>query len=162
MARTGTEASSRDCTVSRPLSIIATLLVITLPLNFVWELAQMPLYEEQGDWLAFAVHCIIPSLGDGVIVLMIFGVGWLALRRMDWFARPGLTGYGLMLVTGFLIAVLIEWGAVYVLDRWRYAASMPILPGLGIGLSPVLQMLILPPVIFKLTAWWLDKRRRRT
>ena len=148
--------------MSRPLSIIATLLVITLPLNFVWELAQMPLYEEQGDWLAFALHCIIPSLGDGFIVLMIFGVGWLVLRRMDWFARPGLTGYGLMLVTGFLIGVLIEWGAVYILDRWRYTASMPMLPGLGIGLSPVLQMLILPPVIFKLTAWWLDKRRRRT
>lgn len=146
----------------RLLSIIATLLVITLPLNFVWELAQMLLYEEQGDWLAFAVHCIIPSLGDGVIVLMIFGVGWLALRRMDWFARPGLSGYFLMLVTGFVIAVIVEWSAVYALDRWRYAASMPMLPGLGIGLSPVLQMLILPPVIFKLTARWLDQQTMRT
>ena len=98
----------------------------------------------------------------GFIVLMIFGVGWLALRRMDWFVRPGVAGYALMFATGLVIAVIIEWGAVYVLDRWRYTASMPILPGLGVGLSPVLQMLLLPPVIFKLTAWWLDKRRRRT
>lgn len=115
----------------------------------------MPLYAQKGDWLTFAAHCIVPSLGDGVIVLMIFGVGWLFVRRIDWFTRPGLTGYALMLITGFAIAAFVEWGAVYVLDRWRYAESMPMIPGLGIGLSPVLQMLVLPPVIFKLTTRWL-------
>ena len=58
-------------------ALIAGLFVISVPLNFVWELAQMPLYVEGGNLLDFARHCIIPSLGDGVIVLV--GV---ALRRL--------------------------------------------------------------------------------
>lgn len=144
----------------RIFSITATLLVISVPLNFVWELAQMPLYVEGGSLLKFARHCIVPSLGDGVIVLIIFGVGWWVLRRADWFVRPGTSAYALMLVTGLIIAILIEWIAVYGLGRWSYTTRMPILPGLGVGLSPVLQMLLLPPVIFKTAAWWLERRQR--
>ena len=62
----------------------------------------------------------------------------------------------LMLMSGFTLAMLIEWGAVHVLGRWSYAANMPLLPGLGIGVVPILQMLVLPPVIFKVTARSLD------
>ena len=141
-------------------STITSLFVISVPLNFVWELAQMPLYVEDGKLLEFAAHCIVPSLGDGVIVLIIFGMGWWVLRRADWFVRPRASAYALMLVTGLIIAVLIEWIAVYGLGRWSYTARMPILPVLGVGLSPVLQMLLLPPVIFNAAAWWLKRRQR--
>ena len=120
----------------------------------------MPLYVEDGKLLDFARHCIVPSLGDGVIVLMIFGVGWWVLRRADWFVRPGIAAYALMLVTGLIIAVLIEWFAVYGIGRWSYTARMPVVPVLGVGLSPLLQMLLLPPFIFKAAAWWLERRRR--
>ena len=140
-------------------STITSLFVISVPLNFVWELAQMPLYVEDGKLLEFAAHCIVPSLGDGVIVLMIFGVGWWVLRRADWFVRPSASAYALMLVTGLVIAILIEWVAVYGMGRWRYTARMPVLPVLGVGLSPVLQMLLLPPLIFKLAALWLQRRQ---
>lgn len=146
--------------MAKILSVIATLFVVSVPLNFLWEIAQMPLYVDGGKLLEFAAHCIIPSLGDGIIVLVIFSVGWVVLHRSDWFDRPGLAGYALMLFTGFAIAVIIEWGAVYVIDRWSYTASMPQLPGLGVGLSPVLQILVLPPVIFKVAAWWLNRRQR--
>ena len=120
----------------------------------------MPLYVENGNLLDFARHCIVPSLGDGVIVLIIFGVGWWVLRRADWFVRPSASAYALMLVTGLIIAILIEWVAVYGMGRWSYTARMPVLPVLGVGLSPVLQMLLLPPVIFKAAAWWLERRQR--
>ena len=145
--------------MAKLLSVIATLFVVGVPLNFLWEVAQMPLYVEGGKLLEFAVHCIFPSLGDGVIVLLTFTVGWAVLRRSDWFDRPGLSGYALMIFTGLVIAVVVEWVAVYFIDRWSYTASMPQLPGLGVGLSPVLQMLVLPPVIFKVTAWWLGRRQ---
>lgn len=147
-------------TMAKPLLIAATLFVVSVPLNFLWEVAQMPLYVEEGDLLEFAVHCVVPSLGDGLLVLIIFGVGVIVLGRTDWFSQPGLGGYALIIFTGFAIALTIEWGAVYVLDRWSYTARMPRLPGLGVGLSPVLQMLVLPPVIFKFSTWWLDRKQR--
>jgi hypothetical protein len=139
---------------------IVIMFAVAVVLNYVWEVAQMPLYVGQGDFLDVAAHCIIPSLGDGIIVLVIFGVGWLFLRRPDWSDRPAISGYALMLLCGFTLAVFIEWGAVVILGRWSYSANMPQLPSLGIGVTPILQMLILPPVIFKLTVWLLNQRGR--
>jgi hypothetical protein len=139
------------------LRTLATLFAISVPPNFIWEVAQMPLYVEDGKLLEFAAHCIVPSLGDGVIVLMIFGVGWIVWRRVDWFVRTAWSARILMLMTGLVIAVLVEWVAVYGFGRWSYTANMPLLPVLNIGLSPVLQMLLLPPALFKATAWWLHR-----
>jgi len=62
-------------------------------------------------------HCFVASLGDGVLVLLMFGVGWLVLRRQDWFVRPGVRGYVLMFVSGLTIAIAVEWIAVHVLQR---------------------------------------------
>ena len=142
------------------LKRLVALFVVSILVNFPWEVAQMPLYVEEGNWSEFAQHCIVPSIGDGFIVLLIFCVGWLAQRRSDWSDRPGWTGYATMLAAGFTIAVIIEWLAVYGLQRWTYTASMPMLPFLGIGVVPVLQMLILPPIIFKFTSWWVKRWQR--
>ena len=139
---------------------LSALFVISVLLNFPWEVAQMPLYVENGSWLEFALHCIIPSLGDGLIVMLIFCVGWAVRGRSDWADQPGWATYALMLTTGLSVAVIVEWVGFYGLNRWSYTANMPLLPGLGIGVAPVLQMLILPPVIFKMTGWWLARRRR--
>ena len=139
---------------------LAALFVISVLLNFPWEVAQMPLSVEDGSWLEFALHYVIPSLGDGLIVMLIFCVGWAVQCRSDWTDQPGWAAYALMLTTGFSVAVIVEWVGFYGLNRWSYTASMPLLPGLGIGVVPVLQMLILPPVIFKVTGWWLARRRR--
>lgn len=139
---------------------IAVLFVISVLLNFPWEVAQMSLYVEDGSWFEFAMHCIVPSLGDGLIVMLIFCVGWMARGRLDWADKPGGAGYALMLISGFSLAVIIEWVGFYGLKRWSYTTSMPLLPGLGIGVVPVLQMLILPPVIFGMTGWWLARRQQ--
>lgn len=138
---------------------LTALFVISVLLNFPWEVAQMPLYVVEVNWLEFARHCIIPSLGDGLIVLLIFSVGWVGRGRPDWTDAPGWVGYALMLITGFAIAVIVEWVALHGLNRWSYTDNMPLMPGLGVGVTPVLQMLILPPLIFRVTRWWLVRRR---
>jgi hypothetical protein len=35
-----------------------------------------------------------------------------------------------------------------------YTAQMPLVPGLAIGVVPVAQMLVLPPLLFRLVAVW--------
>ncbi len=60
----------------------------------------------------------------------------------------------MMLTTGLVIVGVIEWVAVHLMGRWMYTAQKPLVPGLAIGLVPVVQMLILPPVIFRLVAVW--------
>ena len=66
-----------------------------------------------------------------------------------------------MLVTGLVIAVSIELVAVYVMGRWEYTKQMPLVPGLGVGLTPVAQMLVLPPIIFHVVTVWLERAKTR-
>jgi hypothetical protein len=135
--------------IARTLTVV---FLVAVAVNYPWELAQAPLFAWPGDTRNPWWHCFVASLGDGVLVLLIFGVGRLVLRRHDWFARPGTRGYALLFTTGVVLAVAVEWVAVHVLQRWTYLPAMPRLPMLDIGIVPILQMLVLPPLIFRIAA----------
>ena len=128
--------------------------------NYIWELLQSPFYFGMQITAQMLGHCFLASLGDGVIVLVIYFIDWLIFRRLEWlnaylFRRLVITG-----VTGFIIGVTIEWIGVNSLHRWSYNNLMPVIPGLHLGLVPILQMMILPPIIFLAVGnWWLSKKR---
>jgi hypothetical protein len=132
--------------------MLSTLFVVAVVVNYLWELAQAPLFVGGDDFNAMSWHCFVASLGDGVLVLLMFGVGWLVLRSQHWFLRPGVRGYVLMFISGFAIAIAVEWIAVHVLQRWAYLPAMPRLPVMDIGIVPVVQLLALPPLIFRIVA----------
>jgi hypothetical protein len=133
--------------------------VVAAVFNYAWELAQSPLYIGMENLGEVWWHCFVASLGDGLLVLLIFAVGWMVLHRQDWFANPGVHGYAVMLATGLVISVSIEWIAVHILGRWAYIDRMPLFPGLGVGIFPILQMLVLPLLIFWVAAVWGRVRR---
>ena len=138
-----------------PQPILAGLFVVSVVLNYFWEVGQAFLFVGMDSWSTIWWHCLVASLGDGLMVWTIHAAGWSFFRRSDWFVEPQLKGYGVMLMTGLIIAVAVEWLAVYVLQRWAYTANMPVLPvitGVNIGITPLLQMLMLPPVIFYIVA----------
>lgn len=139
---------------------LALIFVISVALNYAWELIQARFFFDMTGWANMWWHCFVASLGDGLIVWIIYVAGWSVTRRRDWYVSPGLAGYGAMLATGSIIAIAVEWIAVHVLDRWTYTPSMPIIPVLNIGIVPVLQMLVLPPVIFYLSAVWRKRKWR--
>jgi hypothetical protein len=134
------------------LRTIATVFVLAVIFNYPWELAHSSLYEGMSDFSLASWHCFFASLGDGLLVLFIFGAGWVALRRSDWFVNPGRRGYLVMLAVGLVIGAVVEWAAVHVMGRWAYAPQMPVIPIFNIGLTPLAQMLALPPIIFRAVA----------
>jgi hypothetical protein len=132
---------------------LVSVFAVAVMLNYVWELAQAPFYIGLEEYNARVFwHCFVASLGDGIMVLLIVAAGWIRLRQPDWFVHPGVPGYLVMMTAGLLLAVLVEWVAVHRPGRWAYAERMPTIPGLGIGLVPIAQMLILPPMIFRIAA----------
>jgi len=131
---------------------IATVFVLAVVVNYPWELAQAQLYEGMNDFSLALWRCFVASLGDGILVLLIFGAGWAALRRSDWFVNPGRLGYLVMLASGLVIGIVVEWAAVHVMGQWTYAPRMPVIPTFNIGLAPVAQMLALPPLVFRAVA----------
>lgn len=133
---------------------LVALFIVATSLNFPWEISQAFLFEGMDSTQALVWHCFVAALGDGVMVWLIYLVGWAAFGRTDWFVRPCRKQYGVMLGTGLVLAIAVEWVAVDQLQRWAYTGQMPMIPGLGIGLTPVLQMLFLPPLIFYAVGRW--------
>jgi hypothetical protein len=57
-----------------------------------------------------------------------------------WFKRIG----AMTIALGLVFTAYSEWVNVYVRGSWAYSPAMPIVPGLGVGLSPLLQWCVVP------------------
>ena len=118
-------------------------------LNFVWEFLQVPFFQAMPDlahWDAVKI-CVFATLGDvGIALVAFWSVAAMSYAR-SWILSPSGQQVLAFVTVGVLITVVAEWLATDVLNRWAYATSMPTLPLLGIGLLPLLQWLILPPLV---------------
>lgn len=158
-------ASSSEHSPGDLVRLLTTIFVVAVLVNYPWERLQSPLYVYPGGasipwWL-----CLAASLADGLFVLVVFGVGWIALGRRTWFEQPGIEGYLVMLASGVAISVGVEGTTVHVLRWWTYGEHMPLVPIVNIGLTPMTQMLVLPPLIFRLVTTlsrYVDGTRRES
>lgn len=139
---------------------LALILGVTVAVHFIWEVGQSPLYTADSHTTNLLLHCFIASLGDGLIVLTLLAVVALVRRRAAWFVNPTALDYVVLMIAGASIAVAIEWAALHLLERWRYAEAMPLVPGTTLGWLPVLQMLLLPPLAL-IWSRSIDRRRMR-
>lgn len=137
------------------LILMLRLLALTLPAYFAWEMLQAPAFTRMPeDWLEATAVCGMATLGDGVIVLGLFGLGWLVFRDFKWFVPPRAGRFTAIVMAGVVVQVIMEWIMVYGLGRWGYAEGHPMLSVLGVGLLPILQAIVLLPVIFWRLARW--------
>jgi hypothetical protein len=116
-------------------------------LNLTWEIAQVRLYSiwAESDRLSVAGDLLHCSLGDVLIALAMFALACMVLRRVDWPASRPWTGGAIVVIGALAFTAGSEWYNVYRAGNWGYTANMPMI--FGIGVSPLLQWLILPPVL---------------
>ena len=121
--------------------------MVAFLLNLIWEIAHVRFYtiwaEADGYQLVWSiVHC---TLGDALIALAMFVLAGVVFRCSDWPRTHPVTG-GVLAVFGTMAyTIWSEWFNVYRLGSWGYTESMPLV--FGIGLSPLLQWLVLPPLM---------------
>ena len=116
-------------------------------LNLAWEIGHVRLYtiwiDSDGPRIAWSLlHC---SFGDVLIALAMFAMAGILLRRADWPASLPWSGGVIVVIGAMAFTAWSEWYNVYRAGNWSYTASMPMI--FGIGLSPLLQWLVLPPVM---------------
>mgnify|MGYP001151943983 CR=1 FL=1 len=80
--------------------------------------------------------------GDVLIALAMYATAGMALWRADWPTSRPWTGGAIVVIGATAFTAWSEWYNVYRAGYWAYSASMPLI--LGIGLSPLLQWIILP------------------
>ena len=129
------------------------LFFISFLLNFVWEITQMPLYAEMGlgirsDYLEFLrIHWEVTAK-DALMVVTVSMLIAIVLRNWNW-AKSWNKGWAMLWLALPLWQAVVEYYSVYIYKRWAYAESMPL--AFGIGILPLLQMLILPSIVILLS-----------
>lgn len=123
--------------------------IFSFLLNFVWEMWQIPFFADMpsgSHWLGVAI-CTRATLGDAGISLFAFWVVAALARSRGWILRPSRRQTATFVLVGVAVTILFEALATGPLERWSYAPSMPTLPLLGTGLLPLLQWILLPPLV---------------
>lgn len=125
--------------------------------NFPWEMAHSLLYRggPEATWLQHLVCCGLASLADGLGIGALFAIGAAAFREPRWTRQRTPSRLGAVMLLGLGGAVMTEWLALR-LDWWAYSPAMPRLPGTNLGISPLVQFIVLPVVVLfgALPRWW--------
>ncbi|SRR5579871_4991507 len=133
-------------TIVPAVRFAAALVLVAFALNWLWEMLQMPAYAEMADlsWRQTLPRCTVAAGWDVLLTLAVYAVGALVAGRWWWAARRwyALAAAGIL---GGTAGVALEWRALAA-GRWAYTDRMPLVPLLGVGLWPVLQLAFLVPV----------------
>ena len=137
-----------------------SLLLLALPLELLWETAQFPLYDvwHQNDWgyiLYGLAHC---TVGDLLILLVLYEFIALLNRNRYWYADNVIFNGALFTAFGVGYTIFSEIMNVRVKGTWGYTELMPIVPVVDIGGMPLLQWVLIPPVLLWLM--WLTSATR--
>ena len=125
-------------------------------LNFAWEIIQGPLYKGFTYKISHIGFCGLASVADAIMVLLIYFVLATVYKDPLWIKHLNLKRTLILVLVGGLGAILGEMRNLSQ-DNWAYAPSMPILPFVYTGLSPVLQFMLLPFLIYYVTSLLLKK-----
>ncbi|MDA8051897.1 MAG: hypothetical protein M0002_18160 [Rhodospirillales bacterium] len=117
--------------------------------NLAWEFLQMPLYTlwqtgTRREIISAGLHCSAGDLG------MVAGALALALGLVGAPAWPAARLAPVLLITTGLGAAYLVYSEhlnAVVRHAWACTPAMPVLPGIGVGLAPLAQWLIVPPLV---------------
>ena len=110
-------------------------------LNWLWENLHTPLYYHPDGEMINSLMLLQATLFDALFITLLGAVVLVIpyLRTRPWLAS----------LIGVLAALAIEWQALST-GRWAYTEAMPIVPLLGTGLTPTIQLGLLSYVVYKL------------
>ena len=122
--------------------------------NLLWESIQLPLYTiaKNGSVATQAYAVIHCTLGDVLIAIVSFATAVAVFRLTQRSERSVLL---LAWALSISYTVFSEWFNTNIKLAWQYADLMPTI--LGIGLSPLLQWLVVPPLSYLIA----ERTRRR-
>jgi len=112
-------------------------------LNVIWEFGHSPLYTDHSLGWQYVIwsrlHC---TVGDVMILISCFWINAIVFRTRFWMIERSVAAFCLFATLGIGYTIFSEWLNTVVRQSWTYTETMPTL--FGIGLSPVLQWLLVP------------------
>jgi hypothetical protein len=124
----------------------AVIAAIAFLFHLAWERVHIRLYTNYDAMKGILPVHVLATIGD--VAYTLCAVFFVAILKRDvvWFLSPVSTADIFLLAgLGFCLALFVEYKALY-FKKWEYLPSMPIIPYLHVGLSPIAQMTVLLPV----------------
>lgn len=124
--------------------------VLAFVFHLSWEIGHLRFYTLAQDIdrvrvAAYVLHCV---LGDVVLAISAFLAAALAVRRVAWPLSAPWRGGAVSTAVGIGFTIFSEWYNVYRVSAWAYTPDMPLI--VGIGLTPLLQWALIPPLMIAL------------
>tara|TARA_R110001592_G_scaffold68626_1_gene210270 strand:- start:27434 stop:27955 length:522 start_codon:yes stop_codon:yes gene_type:complete len=124
--------------------------LLAFGLNWIWEVAQGPLYEGFVFDLEHISFCGLASIADMFMVILLWFGFALIYKDIYWIGQMKGRRVFWLILAGGIGAILAEMRHTAA-GNWSYAQDMPLIPWVEVGLSPVLQFSFLPLIIFFFT-----------
>lgn len=142
-----------------PARRAVVFLVWAFLIQWGWEAIHAAAYvETNGPFRQRLLHCLPMGAVDAVWSLGLLVTARVIVRPAGQSHRAAFLW--LTVVLGAMTAATLEWHALRT-GRWTYNGLMPLIPGLGVGVFPVLQMAIVPVVAARLSGFLALKEGRR-
>jgi hypothetical protein len=120
--------------------------------NILWEFVQLPCFTlwSRLGWNSFIFLPVLGTAGDILIAAISLVFALVLIGDGDWPLRSSSYWRVAALATlqGIAYTAYSEWRHAVVLHHWTYSALMPVVPVLGVGLFPLLQWVLVPPLAF--------------
>ncbi len=125
-------------------------------LNYAWEIGHCPLYTVCAYDRPHLIFLALASLADVIMAgLLYFGFA-LIYRNGLWIMHLTTSRVFWLMLVGGAGATVSEIAHLSA-GNWAYTDRMPIIPGVEVGLTPVLQFTILPVLIYSLNSFFLRR-----
>lgn len=137
------------------LKYISLIALLSFLFNFVWEWFQcVPFFVHRGTQ-ASPITMVMAAFGDVGLTLIVLVLVYIVTSRRQpliQFMQTTLQRrkFALVEIMAFLVAVTVEKLALAT-NRWSYTDINPIIPGVGVSFLPVLQLMLLIPLVLLLT-----------
>ena len=127
----------------------STIIVSGYLLNYIWEKSHIALFK---DYEVFVSRLPLPtamytSLVDVCMILLIYFLIAATRKKLFWIENFDKSAVAKSIIFGSAIAIAIELQGL-AQNKWTYNEFMPIIPLIKVGLSPVMQMIVLPITTF--------------
>lgn len=111
-------------------------------MSFLWENLHAGLYKDFAPQMAKLAY-LGCSLADVVLVLIIWKTTAWLLHNPTWGRQATRMSYSVATIVAATLSYFAEKTSL-LLNLWRYTDKMPLVPLLGIGLSPWLAIIVIP------------------
>lgn len=129
---------------------VLIIALISFTINELWELVQMPFYNQAIYNTWHILFCTLAAMADMIMTLLLFLGFALIYKNPYWIRQSNLIKIFAVMLTGAAGAVLSEKRHL-LLGTWSYDQSMTIVPFVNVGLAPLLQFFLLPVIIYFLS-----------